>query len=179
MRSPRLLAALAAVFAGVAVANFAPSAPPPSALTDATRLIGTPVPEMQLRTLAGDSVSVGASRDGKPPLRIITKASDGASCARFAFEVRLLRQKLPQIRIFLVGSGPEEPGFRSYFAEERMQDHALLDPDRAPVAALGLQSEPAVLFTDGEGNVLLVDTRTPAGRLCSRSAASFPLFPAV
>jgi hypothetical protein len=119
------------------------------------------LPNVHLRTLTGDSISLDSARAGRPTLLIVTKASDGISCARFAFEVRLLRRKLPGIRILLVGSGPEVAEFRSFFATERVQEHALLDTARTLVAALGLRSEPTVLFTDHEGNVLLVDSRPP------------------
>lgn len=162
MRVSGVIASAAAVAIGFALANL-PSgeADAPTVQADVTRLVGSALPAVTLRTLTGDSVSLESTRSGKPTLLIITKASDTESCARFAFEVRLLRRKLPRVRILLVGSGPDVAGFDSYFAEERMAEHALLDPTRALVHALGLESEPAVLFTDSGGTVLLVDTRLP------------------
>lgn len=170
MRVGQVVASIVAVATGIAVANL-PSrgAPSPTASTDPTRLIGTQVPNVQLRTLAGDRVSLDSARAGKPTLLIVTKASDGASCASFAFEVRLLRRKLPEMTILLVGSGPEAEAFRSYFAEERVQQFALLDSERALATALELRSEPTVLLLDRDGNVLLVDSRSP-GR-----SAQFPI----
>ena len=170
MRVGQVVASIVAVATGIALANL-PSrgGPSPTASTDPTRLIGTPVPNVQLRTLAGDRVSLDSARAGKPTLLIVTKASDGASCASFAFEIRLLRRKLPKMTILLVGSGPEAEAFRAYFAEERIQQFALLDPKRALALALEIRSEPTVLFLDKEGNVLFVDSRSP-GR-----AAQFPI----
>lgn len=170
MRAGQLIASIAALAVGVTVATLtARDDPLPVRVFDATRLIGTQVPNVQLRTLAGDSVSLESVRAGKPTLLIVTKASDGASCAQFAFEVRLLRRKLPEMMIVLVGSGPGAAEFRRYFADERVQQFAFLDPERALAVALELRSEPTVLFLDRDGNVLLVDSRSP-GR-----SAQFPI----
>lgn len=170
MRARQLIASIAALAIGVAVAKLmSPDDPSPVTVFDATRLIGTQVPNVQLRTLSGDRVSLESVRAGKPTLLIVTKASDGASCAQFAFEVRLLQRKLPELAILLVGSGPGAADFREYFAEERVQQFAFLDTERALAAALELRSEPTVLFLDRDGNVLLVDSRSP-GR-----SAQFPI----
>lgn len=170
MRVGSVIASIAAIAVGIALAQLVSrDDPPPVRVFDATRLIGTQVPNVQLRTLAGDSVGLEAVRAGKPTLLIVTKASDGASCAQFAFEVRLLRRKLPEMAILLIGSGPGAAEFREYFAEERVQRFAFLDPERALATALELQSEPTVLFLDRDGNVLLVDSRSP-GR-----SAQFPI----
>ena len=73
------------------------------------------------------------------------------------------------MRFRCIGSGPEVAEFRAFFAEERIEQHSLIDPDRTLLTALGLRVEPAVLFVDRSGNVLLVDTR-PVGR-----ASQFPI----
>lgn len=170
MRAGQVIASVVAVAIGVAAANLVlRDDPPPVRVFDAMHLIGTQVPNLFLRTLADDSVSLESVRAGKPTLLIVTKASDGASCAQFAFEVRLLQRKLPELKILLVGSGPGAEEFRTYFADERVQQYAFLDPERALASALELRSEPTVLLLDRDGNVLFVDSRSP-GR-----SAQFPI----
>lgn len=170
MRRRDLITSVIAVGVGLWAASLSFAEPetlaPP---LDATRLIGSALPTVYLRTLSGDSVSLESARAGRPTLLIVTKATDTASCARFAFEVRILRRKFPRVHVLLIGSGLEVSGFRSYFAAEGMEKHALLDPERELARALALPREPAVLLTDGDGNVLFVDTRLP-GR-----ASQFPI----
>jgi len=170
MQVSHVIASIAALAVGVVLAQLVSrDDPPPVRVFDATLLIGTQVPNVRLRTLSGDRVSLESVRAGRPTLLIVTKASDGASCSQFAFEARLLQRKFPEMAILLVGSGPGAAEFREYFAEERVQQFAFLDPERELATALELRSEPTVLLLDRDGSVLLVDSRSP-GR-----SAQFPI----
>lgn len=133
-----------------------------------TGLLGTKLPALTLRSVAGSAVSLGDRLSRGPSLVIVLGVEDCLSCASYELELTILRSKLPGLTPILIGSGGDEQLFRDYFRRGRLESVALLDPDRALLTSLRAESEPLVLLVDSEGRILFVDNRP------SSAASHFP-----
>lgn len=136
--------------------------------TNPTALLGSALPAVSLRSVDGQVVPLAGRVSRGFSLIILLGAKDCFSCSSYALELKILKSKLPGITPILIGSGGDEALFRDYFRREHLESVALLDPDRALLTALHLESEPLVLLVDPEGRLLFVDTRS------SSAAAQFP-----
>lgn len=134
-----------------------------------TGLLGARLPAVSLRTARGDTVQLSRLLAGRPSVLVVASAADCLSCARYAFELRILERRLPGLATFVIGSGPEEATFADYFRSSRIEAHGLLDTEGALLRSLGVPRAPLVLVVGGDGHILFTDARTGS------ASAQFPL----
>lgn len=132
-------------------------------------LPGTPIPDVLLLSLDGDTVHLDAVRGRRPTLLMVVDRQDCLGCGNYPLEMRVLDSALPHLRTALILVGPDTAYFARYARVNRIRVRTLLDPDRDVLRALELTATPALILADTAGRVLLTDHRD------GPSASGFPI----
>lgn len=132
-------------------------------------VLGTLIPNVDVRTVNGSPTRLRDLLAGRPALIYISTPAECASCSNLPLEFQIVRRDTPTIQPILVGSGSSAAEFTPILKRMGIGAAAVIDQRRELLHALGVDSEPLVLLTDSVGRIVFVDWRSTS------QAAQYPM----
>ncbi|MCK7593520.1 peroxiredoxin-like family protein [Pseudomarimonas salicorniae] len=102
-------------------------------------LLGTPLPEAQLRTVDGEPVSIGAVRDGRPAVIVFYRGGWCPYCNLQLSQLRTVIEPLKALGYQMIAVSPDSPASLSATLQKEPLPYTLLsDSELSLIAALGI-----------------------------------------